>query len=198
MPKWKRCVDVVGSLSALILLSPVFLLTALAIKLSSRGPVFFAQRRVGAGAKSFRMFKFRSMVRNAEALKATLLELNEQSGPVFKVKRDPRITTVGRWIRKLSIDELPQLINVLIGDMSLVGPRPPTPDEVIHYLPWQRRRLELTPGITCIWQVYGRCQVDFDAWVRMDLDYAQKRSFWFDLKLLAGTIPAVLFMRGAH
>ncbi|MFN0059161.1 MAG: sugar transferase [Planctomycetota bacterium] len=198
LPWWKRSLDICGSILGLIALSPVFLITAIAIKVNSRGPVFFAQRRVGAGGRIFRMFKFRSMVPNAEALKASLSALNEATGPVFKSKRDPRITGVGRWIRKTSIDELPQLLNVLLGDMSLVGPRPPTPDEVAIYSPWQRRRLELTPGLTCIWQVHGRCQVEFEDWVRMDLQYAARRSVWLDLKLIFGTIPAVLFMRGAH
>lgn len=198
MPWWKRAFDIVGSSALLLMLSPIFLATALAVKLTSKGPVFFAQTRAGLGGKPFRMFKFRSMITGADAMKAKLQAQNEASGPVFKMERDPRITTVGRWIRKLSIDELPQLANVLLGDMSLVGPRPPTFDEVGKYDLWQRRRLEVTPGLTCIWQVSGRCNVDFENWVRMDIQYSKKRSFLYDLKLLVSTVPAVLFMRGAH
>lgn len=198
MPWWKRSVDIVGSSILLLMLSPLFLITALAVKLTSKGPVFFAQTRAGLGGRPFKMYKFRSMVVGADAQKAKLQAQNEATGPVFKMTRDPRITSVGRWIRKLSIDELPQLFNVLVGDMSLVGPRPPTFDEVGKYDLWQRRRLEVTPGLTCIWQVSGRCNIDFENWVRMDIQYSKKRSFLYDLKLLASTVPAVLFMRGAH
>jgi lipopolysaccharide/colanic/teichoic acid biosynthesis glycosyltransferase len=198
MPLAKRTVDVVGALFGLILLSPVLLLVAAAIKLTSRGPVFFKQRRSGRGGKPFFMYKFRTMVVDAEARKAELMKLNEQDGPAFKIKNDPRITRLGRFLRKTSLDELPQLWNVLIGDMSLVGPRPLPCSEAEACEGWQRQRLDVTPGITCIWQIWGRSAVSFDDWVRMDVQYIRSQSLPQDLKLLFLTVPAVLLRKGAH
>jgi lipopolysaccharide/colanic/teichoic acid biosynthesis glycosyltransferase len=197
LPFWKRVMDIVGASLALLLLWPLFLLAAIAIKLDSRGPIFFRQPRVGAGGRVFDFFKLRTMHVGSDEKKSELREHNEQSGPVFKMRADPRITRVGRLLRRSSIDELPQFWNVLKGDMSLVGPRPPTPDEVTEYEPWQLRRLLLTPGITCLWQVSGRSEIGFVDWVRLDLRYAQRRSPGLDLALLAKTLPAVLSGRGA-
>lgn len=194
----KRCVDVVGSASALLLLSPVMLAAAAAVKLSSPGPVLFRQQRAGLGGRPFTFYKFRSMSADAEARKKELLSRNEQTGPVFKIAADPRITRVGRFLRRTSIDELPQLWNVLRGDMSLVGPRPPILAEVKDYERWQRRRLEIAGGLTCIWQVSGRSSILFNDWVRLDLRYVEQASPLTDLRLLARTIPAVLTCRGAH
>ncbi len=194
----KRCVDVVGSASALLLLSPVMLAAAVAVKLSSPGPVLFRQQRAGLGGRPFTFYKFRSMSADAEARKKELLSRNEQTGPVFKIAADPRITRVGRFLRRTSIDELPQLWNVLRGDMSLVGPRPPILAEVKDYERWQRRRLEIAGGLTCIWQVSGRSSILFNDWVRLDLRYVEQASPLTDLRLLARTIPAVLTCRGAH
>ncbi|MFB3886423.1 MAG: sugar transferase [Thermodesulfobacteriota bacterium] len=188
----KRTIDVIGSGLLLLLLLPVFVIIGLAIKLESPGPVLFTQTRVGLNGRKIRFFKFRSMVRNAEHLKSSLETLNEQSGPVFKIRNDPRITRIGRALRKYSLDELPQLINVLKGDMSLVGIRPPVPSEVEKYDRWQRRRLSMRPGITCLWQVNGRNKVSFDEWMRMDLDYIDHWSLKLDLGILLKTIPAVL------
>jgi exopolysaccharide biosynthesis polyprenyl glycosylphosphotransferase len=193
----KRALDILVSALALIVLFPVFLVVGLAIKLTSRGPILFRQTRVGAGGELFTCLKFRSMYIDAEAQLARLKHLNEMSGPVFKIKHDPRITPVGRFIRKFSIDELPQLFNVLEGSMSLVGPRPPLPNEVRQYSPRARGRLAVKPGLTCIWQVAGRNQVDFDQWVEMDLEYIERMSFLGDLALIARTVPAVLTGRGA-
>jgi len=193
----KRLFDILASAVALWLLLPVFPLVALAIKLSSRGPICFKQLRVGLNGKPFHMLKFRSMVADAERLRETLESHNEQSGPVFKIKRDPRITAVGRWMRRYSIDELPQLINVLRGEMSVVGPRPPVPSEVVQYEPWQRRRLSVRPGLTCIWQVSGRNQISFEQWMYMDLEYIDHWSLIRDFNLIFRTVPAVMTGRGA-
>jgi exopolysaccharide biosynthesis polyprenyl glycosylphosphotransferase len=193
----KRLVDLIVSLVVLALLSPLLLLVALLIKLTSPGPVFFTQERVGMNQRKFRLYKFRSMVADAEARKLDLAHLNEQDGPAFKIRNDPRITPIGRLIRKTSIDELPQLFNVLRGEMSLVGPRPPLPSEVREYEWRYRKRLSVKPGITCIWQVSGRNEVSFVEWMQMDHDYIENWSLWLDFKLLAQTIPAVLFGRGA-
>ncbi len=190
----KRAVDIAASLVGIILLLPVFVLIGLLIRLSSKGPIFFVQNRVGVSGKIFKMYKFRTMVVNAEELKKNLMNQNEMSGPVFKIKQDPRVTRVGRFLRKTSLDELPQLFNVLLNDMSLVGPRPPLMDEVIKYRKWQARRLSVKPGITCIWQVSGRNQISFEEWVRMDIRYIEKRSILFDLLLLVKTIK-VVFIR---
>ena len=194
----KRAIDVCGSVIALVLLSPLFLLAMLAITLSDRGPVFFVQDRCGLSGRLFRFYKFRTMVVDAEARKAELAHLNEVAGPAFKIKRDPRITRVGALLRKISVDELPQLWNVLKGDMSLVGPRPPTPDEVEHYTSRQAQRLAVVPGITGLWQVSGRSTIaDFDQWIDLDLHYAQNWSVWLDLTILLKTPVEVVRMRGA-
>ncbi len=193
----KRLADIVISLTALTLLSPVMLAAALAIKLSSPGPILFAQDRVGMNQRRFKLFKFRSMVADAETRKRELEHLNEVDGPVFKIGNDPRITPVGRFLRKTSIDELPQLFNVLSGEMSLVGPRPPLPDEVERYEWLFRKRLSVKPGITCVWQVSGRNNITFERWMQMDHDYIENWSLWLDLKILLKTVPAVVLGRGA-
>jgi lipopolysaccharide/colanic/teichoic acid biosynthesis glycosyltransferase len=197
LPAWKRLLDVTIAAIALFLLWPLFVGIAGAIKLTSPGPVFFRQQRAGLNSQPFLFYKFRTMIVGADTMKAQLSALNEVDGPVFKIRRDPRITRLGVVLRKTSLDELPQLWNVLRGDMSLVGPRPPECQETESYLPWQRRRLEATPGLTCIWQVSGRCQVSFNEWVRMDLRYIRSVSLAQDLSLLLKTVPAVIFARGA-
>jgi len=193
----KRATDVTLALLALVALLPLLLSVALAIRLTSRGPVFFKQVRVGLRGRYFQMVKFRSMVVDAERLMATLKKDNEQTGPVFKMAHDPRTTRIGRFIRKHSIDELPQLLNILSGDMSIVGPRPPVPSEVAHYLPWQRRRLSVRPGLTCFWQVQGRNNIGFDEWMYLDMQYVDQQSLITDLRLVAQTIPVVVTGRGA-
>ncbi len=193
----KRAVDVMLGILGLLVLWPVMALTALLIKLEDGGPVLFVQERSGLYGNTFPMFKFRSMVIDAEARKAELAAKNEMSGPVFKIARDPRITRIGAFIRKTSIDELPQIWNVLRGEMSVVGPRPPLPAEVARYERWQMRRLSMKPGLTCIWQVTGRNKVDFDGWMRLDLEYIDNWSLFLDLKLILLTFPAVLTGRGA-
>ncbi len=198
IPPWKRVLDILGASAMLVLLSPIFLLAAIAVRLSSPGPIIFRQQRVGLGGRVFWFYKFRSMYVDAEQRKKDLEHLNEAQGPVFKIARDPRITPVGRFLRVTSIDELPQLWNVLRGDMSLVGPRPPIPDEVRRYAPWHRRRLEVPGGLTCIWQVSGRCDIPFEDWMRMDLQYARRQSLATDLALLWKTVGAVLSRRGAR
>jgi exopolysaccharide biosynthesis WecB/TagA/CpsF family protein len=195
----KRLIDIVGGLLLLITLSPVLILVAAAVRADSKGPVFFRQTRVGRWGRTFPMIKFRSMHVDAEARKAALSAANEMAGGVtFKMKNDPRITRVGRFIRKASIDELPQLWNVIVGQMSLVGPRPPVPSEVARYSPEERRRLDGVPGITCLWQVSGRSTIPFPEQVRLDVRYLESQSIWLDLQLLIKTIPAVLFGRGAY
>jgi lipopolysaccharide/colanic/teichoic acid biosynthesis glycosyltransferase len=176
----------------------MLLACALAVRLTSSGPILFAQRRVGLNGRTFRLYKFRSMFADAETRRAHLQHLNEMSGPVFKMKRDPRVTAVGRSLRRLSLDELPQLWNVVRGDMSLVGPRPPIPEEVQGYVRWQRRRLSMKPGLTCLWQVNGRNQVGFDEWMKLDLAYIDNWSLKLDLQILLRTIPALLQARGAQ
>lgn len=194
----KRVFDVVVSASALLVLAPLLAATAVAIKLDSPGPVFFRQRRVGLHGRLFDILKFRSMRTDAEAMQAALLARNEMSGPVFKITDDPRVTKVGRFIRRTSIDELPQFLNVLMGQMSVVGPRPPLPSEVAQYRRWHRRRLSVRPGITCIWQISGRNQIDFDRWMELDLEYIDHWSLANDLRIFLKTIPAVLGARGAR
>jgi exopolysaccharide biosynthesis polyprenyl glycosylphosphotransferase len=193
----KRLIDVIVTSILLIFLSPLFALVGILIKITSKGSVFFKQERVGYNGRVFTCLKFRTMVENAETLKKDLMALNEVDGPVFKIKHDPRMTKVGRILRKTSIDELPQLINVLKGDMSLVGPRPPVPSEVIQYQLNHRRRLSMRPGITCIWQVSGRNAVTFDKWMELDKQYIDNWTLWLDFKILAKTIPAVLRGSGA-
>lgn len=193
----KRMLDIVVASVGLVVISPFVLAVALLIALSSPGPVLYRQTRVGARGRSFSCYKFRTMVSDAHHLRVQMVPLNEARGPVFKIRRDPRITPIGRWLRKLSIDELPQLINVLRGEMSLVGPRPPLPEEVAQYSNHQLGRLAVTPGLTCLWQVSGRSHIEFDEWVELDLEYIRRRSFWYDLWLLILTIPAVITGRGA-
>jgi exopolysaccharide biosynthesis polyprenyl glycosylphosphotransferase len=195
----KRLMDMVLSFLGLIVLSPLLLIIAIAIKFTSDGPVLFKQKRVCLHGRRFIMYKFRSMVTNAEQRREELQRLNIMKGPVFKVKHDPRITTIGHFLRKTSLDELPQLWNVLLGDMSLVGPRPPLPTEVDMYKGWQRRRLSVKPGITCLWQISGRNKIiDFNKWVQLDLKYVDNWSLWLDIKILFKTIPVVIFERGAE
>lgn len=195
----KRVVDIVGSACALILLSPLLLVVALLIKLEDRGPVLFRQVRVGKHGREFKMLKFRSMRVDAEARLKELLAKNQHNGGVtFKIKDDPRVTRIGKWIRKYSVDEFPQFWNVFRGDMSLVGPRPPVPREVALYTLADRRRLAVKPGITCIWQVSGRAEIDFPGQVQLDVRYIESRSLWEDIKILFKTIPAVLTGSGAY
>ncbi len=194
----KRAVDIAGATLALAVLSPLMLVAACAVRLTSAGPAIFSQQRLGRNGRLFELLKFRSMYRDAESRKAELAHRNEVSGPVFKIRRDPRITPLGRWLRRFSIDELPQLWNVLRGDMSLVGPRPPLADEVKRYARWQKRRLSMKPGITCLWQVNGRSHVPFEEWMRLDLEYIDNWSLALDLKILLRTVPAVVLARGAR
>ncbi|GMU93325.1 MAG: hypothetical protein AMXMBFR4_23830 [Candidatus Hydrogenedentota bacterium] len=196
-PRWKRAMDIVGALIALALFAPVMIAIAIAIKATSRGPVLFSQKRGGLGGKPFDLYKFRSMTVDAEARKAELMRFNERSGPVFKMTNDPRVTGVGRFIRRTSLDELPQLFNVLLGDMSLVGPRPLPVQEEDGYDSWHWRRLDVKPGLTCIWQATSRHDRDFDRWVRLDLEYIKRQSVLLDIRLILMTIPAVLAQRGA-
>jgi exopolysaccharide biosynthesis polyprenyl glycosylphosphotransferase len=193
----KRLLDVAVSVLTLTLAAPVILIAALAIKLSSPGSVLFKQQRVGLNGRIFMLYKFRTMIEDAHERRGEIAHLNEMSGPVFKAKSDPRITPIGRILRKFSLDELPQLWNVLKGDMSLVGPRPPIPEEVASYHRWHRRRLSMKPGLTCLWQISGRNNIDFDAWMQLDLQYIDNWSPSLDLKILLRTIPAVLTGRGA-
>lgn len=197
LPMWKRTIDIAGSSFGLFLLTPLFAIVAVAIKATSAGPVFFRQKRSGLGGEEFVMLKFRSMSVDAEARKRQLMSMNEQDGPAFKIKNDPRTTRIGRFLRRTSIDELPQLWNVLRGDMSLVGPRPLPCDETESCHGWLRQRLDVTPGLTCIWQVNGRSTVSFANWVRMDVQYIRSRSLGVDVKLLLQTLPAVVSRRGA-
>jgi len=195
----KRLIDVAGATIGLVVLGPLVLLpVAIIIKLTSPGPILFGQKRSGLHGRLFTMYKFRSMVTNAEMLQAELAAYNEMTGPVFKMKDDPRITPFGRFLRRTSIDEFPQLWNVLVGNMSLVGPRPPIPSEVQHYDPWHRRRLSMKPGLTCIWQISGRNHIGFDQWMKLDLQYIDNWSLWLDLKILARTLPVVLTGLGAR
>jgi len=195
----KRALDFSISLILIIILSPLFIITALLIKLTSPGPVFFIQERMGLNKRKIRIYKFRTMVANAEQKLAEFEHLNEVSGPVFKIKDDPRITRVGRFLRKTSIDELPQLFNVLKGDMSLVGPRPlPVRDYNGFNQDWHRRRLSVRPGITCLWQINGRSSIPFEKWMELDMEYIDHWSLWLDFKILTKTIPAVLNGSGAR
>lgn len=183
----KRIIDIIGALGGLVLLSPILIIVGILIKLESKGPIVFTQKRVGKNGKEFDMYKLRSMVVNAEEIKEKLKEQNEMSGPMFKIKDDPRITKVGKFIRKTSIDELPQLYNVLKGDMSLVGPRPSLPNEVKEFETWMLKRLDVKPGLTCFWQVMGRNNIDFEDWMKLDIKYVNERSFFLDIKLIFKT-----------
>lgn len=194
----KRVIDVVVGNIAFCLLSPLLILIGLAIKLTSPGPILYHWRVVGQNGRPFVSYKFRSMVVNADAMKAALEATNEMSGPVFKMKADPRITPIGRVLRKFSLDELPQLWSVIKGDMSLVGPRPPLQTEYAQFSDYQKQKLRVKPGITCLWQISGRNNIrDFDQWVQLDLEYIRHWSLWLDLKILFKTIPAVVRGRGA-
>lgn len=193
----KRGIDVALALICLILLGPVFLLATILIKLTSRGPVIFRQTRCGLNGRTFTLYKFRSMVENAESRLHQVAHLNERDEVVMKIRNDPRLTPVGKWLRRFSIDELPQLVNVLKGDMSLVGPRPAIPTEVAQYQRWQRRRLRMRPGLTCLWALRGRDRVDFESWMRLDLQYIDTWSLGLDARIILLTIPQVLSGRGA-
>jgi exopolysaccharide biosynthesis polyprenyl glycosylphosphotransferase len=194
----KRFTDIAVASMILLLFLPVIPLIVLLIKLDSPGPVLFRQKRVGRDGREFDFFKFRSMHVGAENVIASLRPLSGVDGPVFKLKEDPRITGTGRFLRRSSLDELPQLLNVLKGDMSIVGPRPNLPSEVSQYLPWQRRRLDVTPGITCYWQIAGRSHIGFQEWMRLDLEYIRSRSLVTDIKIMLKTIPAVIARKGAY
>lgn len=188
----KRFLDIVFSALLLVLLLPLLVIIAFLVKMTSKGPVLYSDYRVGQNGHLFKMYKFRTMFNNANEIKQQLLEHNEMSGPVFKIRRDPRITSLGYFLRKHSLDELPQLWSILKGDMSLVGPRPPLPEEVKQYQPWHYQRLSVKPGATCLWQVMGRNEIDnFDEWVRMDLDYIRHWSLQLDFKIILKTIWAV-------
>ena len=195
----KRLMDIVFSALGMMLLSPVFLAIAVAVKASSPGPVFFSQMRVGRYGRNFKFYKFRSMRQDAEAQKVALLAQNESAdGVICKMKNDPRITKVGRFLRRTSLDELPQLWNVFIGDMSLVGPRPPVPSEVQEYTLEDRKRLDVIPGITCLWQIQGRSEIPFNEQVRLDKEYILAPSVWKDIVILLKTIPAIIGGKGAY
>lgn len=194
----KRLIDITCSFVGILVLSPLFIIIAIIIKFTSKGPVFFSQKRVGRNGKEFDMYKFRSMVVNAEELKEKLAAQNEMSGPMFKMKDDPRVTKVGKFIRKTSIDELPQLWNILKGDMSLVGPRPSLPKEVAQFDEWMYKRLEVKPGLTCYWQVSGRNNIDFEDWMKLDIKYVDERSTWIDIKLIFKTVGVLFGDKNAH
>lgn len=194
----KRLIDFAGALFGIIVLSPILLIAALVIKIDSNGPVIFSQERVGKNGKLFKMYKFRSMVTNAEELLDKLKEKNEMSGPMFKMTRDPRVTKVGRFIRKTSIDELPQLFNVIRGEMSLVGPRPNLPREVEEFTSYQMQKLTVKPGLTCYWQVMGRSSIDFEDWMELDIKYLKERNLWVDIKLIVRTFFVLFGDRNAR
>ena len=194
----KRGIDIIGAGSGLLLLSPVIAIVSCAVKFTSKGPIFFSQKRVGKNGQLFDMYKFRSMVVNAEELKEKLANQNEMSGPMFKMKDDPRVTKVGKFIRKTSLDELPQLWNVLKGDMSLVGPRPSLPKEVKQFEKWMYKRLTVKPGLTCYWQVSGRNNIDFEDWMKLDISYVEDRNLWIDIKLIFKTVLVLFGDKNAH
>lgn len=194
----KRIIDIIGSIIGIVLVSPVLLVTAVLIKLESKGRIFFSQTRVGLHGKEFKIYKFRSMVDGAEALRKSIEHKNEMAGPMFKVRDDPRITKIGRFIRKTSIDELPQLINVLKGEMSLVGPRPSLPSEVEKFEAWMLKRLEVKPGLTCYWQVSGRNNICFEDWMKLDIDYVNNRNMQLDIKLIFKTIILLFGDKNAY
>jgi exopolysaccharide biosynthesis polyprenyl glycosylphosphotransferase len=204
-PRWKwarrvkRAFDIAGAGLGLVALAPLLLVIALLVRASSPGPVLYRSRYMGERGRTFVGLKFRSMVSNADELKSGMAHLNHMKGPAFKIRNDPRVTAVGRWLRKYSLDELPQLWNVLRGDMSLVGPRPPLPEEFERFSSWHRRKLAVRPGITCTWQINGRSEIcDFDEWARLDLEYIEHWSLWTDLRILLRTVPAVLRGHGAY
>jgi len=189
----KRIIDIFMSIFLIIVLLPVYIILNILVKVSSKGPIFFKWHVIGKNGIPFTGYKYRTMIANADHLKADLLGFNEMSGPVFKIKNDPRITKLGKFLRKFSLDELPQLWSVLKGDMSLVGPRPAGPHEWNQYKQWHKRKLSVTPGITCLWQVNGRNKIyEFDEWIKLDLEYIDNWSLWLDIKILFKTIPVVL------
>ncbi len=195
----KRAIDVVVALIGLIVLSPLLVLLGILVKLTSPGPAFYRWRVLGHRARPFVGYKFRSMVEDADELKDDMEHLNHMEGPAFKIRNDPRVTPIGKWLRKSSLDELPQLWSVLRGDMSLVGPRPPFPEEFVEFEPWHRAKLAVKPGITCYWQIQGRSDIhDFDEWAELDLKYIREWSLWTDLKILLKTIPVVIRGHGAY
>ncbi len=194
----KRTFDLAVASVALVLLVPIIPVIAAMIRLDSPGPVLFKQDRLGKNGRVFKFYKFRSMHIDAERHKQEVESLNEQDGPVFKVRSDPRITSVGKFLRRSSLDEIPQILNVFRGEMTVVGPRPPLPSEVEHYQPWHRKRLEVRPGITCLWQISGRSHLSFNEWMRLDMEYLKQRSFRTDLLILLKTIPAVIARKGAY
>ncbi len=195
----KRLIDILGATAGILLLSPVLIAVSVAIVIEDGCPIFFAQTRVGQYGRLFKFYKFRSMVRNADKLKDALIAKNESGdGVIFKMKQDPRITHVGRFIRRFSIDEMPQFLNVLLGDLSLVGPRPPVPREVAEYTLEDRKRLHAKPGLTCLWQIGGRSEIPFKEQVRLDLKYIHSQSLWQDIVIMLKTVPAVLLGRGAY
>lgn len=201
LPAWqalvKRAVDMLVSLAVMPVLLPLGLIVGLALRLDSPGPILFRQTRIGKNGKPFTMYKFRSMFKDADKIREEMDSLNEASGPIFKIKKDPRITRVGAILRKTSLDEIPQFMNVLKGDMSLVGPRPPLPNEVQEYNQYQRGRLAVTPGLTCLWQISGRSSIGFDQWVELDLEYIRNQSLWLDFKIVLKTIPVIVRGTGA-
>jgi lipopolysaccharide/colanic/teichoic acid biosynthesis glycosyltransferase len=195
----KRLLDAVIATTALVLLAPAFVIIAVLIRTTSPGPVFYRWKVLGKHARPFVGYKFRTMVADADQLKRHYMHRNEMTGPVFKLRNDPRVTPLGRWLRKYSVDELPQLWSVVKGDMSLVGPRPPSAEEFLRFEAWQRGKLAVTPGITCLWQVSGRSEIsDFATWAALDLEYIRRWNLWLDVVLLVRTIPAVLTARGAY
>lgn len=196
--KLKRGMDILLSAAALVFLAPVFLFTALAIKLEDGGPILFCQYRAGKDMKPFKIYKFRSMLVNADAKMPEMMKDNEQTGHAFKIKNDPRITRVGKFIRKFSIDELPQLINIIKGDMSIVGPRPILTFQMEECSGYERQRLVVQPGLTCYWQIGGRANIEWKDWIEMDLDYIEDMSLWTDIKIIARTVPAVFDREGAY
>jgi len=194
----KRFIDILVASAMLALLAPLMLVIGLVVRATSPGPALFKQERVGRNGRRFRMLKFRTMCLDAEKKKSELIDLDEQDGPAFKIRHDPRVTKVGKYLRHWSLDELPQFLNVLRGEMTLVGPRPPLPGEVETYNVWERQRLLVKPGLTCFWQVEGRSRVDFTTWVAMDIDYIARWSLGLDIRLLAKTLPAVIGRNGAY
>lgn len=195
----KRLIDILGGIVGLILLTPLFMVVGIAIMLEDGWPIFFSQKRVGQYGRLFNFYKFRSMYRNADQMKDELIAANESGdGVIFKMKADPRVTRVGKFIRRFSIDEMPQFLNVLLGDISLVGPRPPVPREVAEYTLEERKRLHVKPGLTCLWQIQGRSEIPFKEQVRLDLQYIHSQSLWRDIMILIKTVPAVLLGRGAY
>ncbi len=195
----KRIMDIVLAILGVIFLSPLFFLIAILIKVENhKASIIYKQIRIGKESKEFYMYKFRSMVPNAEDLKVMLIDQNEANGPVFKIKRDPRVTRIGQFLRKSSLDELPQLINVIKGEMSLVGPRPPLPEEVAQYTSYEFQRLSVTPGLTCYWQVSGRSNISFERWVELDLKYIEERNFFIDMRLICKTIFVLFGSKDAY